>query len=103
MLTKLRILGLDYEVEFSAMRITNGNTNYGTVALDLCKLSIDNGTNSPGMVRATLLHEILEVLVYRLDIDIKHSDICAIESGLIAVLRDNKELAQYLTEEDDDA
>jgi hypothetical protein len=51
-------------------------------------ISVANDLGDDQM-RSTMLHEILEVLDYSLDLQLEHDTICQIEAGLYAVLKTN--------------
>lgn len=93
MIKTIRILGINYPVEFTDMMKSGANVNAGSVDSTGCKIFISTKVNSPTHQRAVLLHEILEALNYRLELNLKHDKITQLESGLFSVFSDNPELA----------
>ena len=101
MIKSLRILGVDYPVEFSDMMKVGGNGNAGCVDTSGCKIFVSNKVNSPQHQKSVLLHEIIEAINYRLELQLEHEKITQLESGLFSVFADNPELAKFLSEEGD--
>lgn len=99
MIDKIRILGIDYDLYFlPSVLDDNFEEVSGTCQSDLAKIEIS--THMPeSMRKATVLHEIIEALVARLDIQIDHHYIELLEMGLSQVINDNLELINWLQEE----
>lgn len=92
MIKNLRILGVDYPVEFTDMMKVGGNSDAGCMDSSGCKIFVSNNVNSPQHQRSVLLHEIIEALNYRLELGFQHEKITQLEAGLFSVFRDNPEL-----------
>jgi len=68
-------------------------TNYGVMKMEY----MESRLNSRPHAASVLLHEIIEALVYRLELDLKHERITQLEAGLIQVFRDNPALLPCLS------
>lgn len=95
-LSKIRILGIDYTVNYCDMRKQHGRTDVGAVDPLGCAIVIDSSLNSEAHGKSVLLHEILEALDYRLELGLDHKVITQLEAGLFQVIRDNPELIPLL-------
>jgi len=71
-----------------------GTTTVGLCKNTDCSLVIDKDTHID-FQKTTLLHEIIEALSYRLELNLKHSQITALEGGLFQVIKDNPKLLEY--------
>lgn len=98
MIKSLKILGVDYPVEIADLMIVGGNADAGCCDTSGCKIFVSNRVNSPQHQKSVLLHEIIEALNYRLEMNLEHEKITQLEAGLFTVFRDNPELAKYLTD-----
>lgn len=96
-LTSIRILGIDYEVNYSDTRKENGSELVGNVDNQACKITINNYINSQPHAGSVLLHEVIEAIDYRLQLQLNHEKICQLEAGLIQVIRDNPNLLKELS------
>lgn len=90
----LRILGIDYRVDFEDSEDTNSGT--GSCNVTRCIIKICANRNSPDHQKSVLIHEIIEALNYRLELELDHYKITTLEAGLIQVIRDNPKLLEYL-------
>jgi len=98
-INKIRILGIDYGLYFlENVFDDNFEEVCGTCQSDLTRIEISNQMPE-SMKKATVLHEIIEALVARLDIQIDHHYIELLEMGLSQVINDNPELINWLQEE----
>lgn len=88
MLEKIRILGVDYQV----VSIDNPGLHGLMVDKD-CLICIASDTDQ---VIGTLIHEILEVGVARLELELTHPQISQLDAFLTQVLLDNKQLCKVL-------
>jgi hypothetical protein len=93
---KVRILGIDYGIKYCDTRAENGSESVGNVDNQACKITINSRVNKIPHAMSVLLHEIIEALDYRLELDLKHERITQLEAGLIQVIRDNPKLLQAL-------
>lgn len=101
MINNIRILGIDYSVQHCDMRKkTSDDTAVGSIDNHACTITVDSHVNCSAHAKSVLLHEIFEVLVYRLSLGLPHEKICQIEAGLIQVIRDNPKLIKYISEAD---
>lgn len=91
MIKKIRILGIDYDVQFSNMDVM-GNDSAGQCHNTRTRILIDTHNQSESHQRCVLLHEIIEALNYRLELKLEHNQITSLESSLFQVLRDNPDL-----------
>ena len=82
----LRILGYDYTVDTS--KVQRDMDACGRADFCLQVISVANDLSDDQM-RSTMLHEIIEVLDYSLDLQLDHGKICQLEAGLYAVLKTN--------------
>ncbi len=92
----VRILGIDYRINFSDVRLQNGSDEIGNVDNQACVITVDSRLNSAPQASSVLLHKIIEVLAYRLELDLKHAHITQLEAGLMQVIRDNPKLLPCL-------
>ena len=88
----IRIMGLDYYIDIYPRRERD---SYGVCHHDTHTIGISN-CNSEEHAKSVLLHEILEALNYRLELNMDHTKITALEAGLFQVMRDNPKLMQFL-------
>ena len=95
----VRILGIDYSINYADLRKQNGSENVGNVDNQACQITINSYLNCPAHSGSVLLHEIIEAINYRLELDLTHEKISQLEAGLIQVIRDNPGLSKVLTEE----
>lgn len=98
-MNKLRILGIDYTVSFCDSR-QHGNNNFGTHTPGLCAIVVDTKRQTRSHQKAVLLHEIIEALNYRLELELDHDKITQLETGLFSVFRDNPELAEFISSDE---
>lgn len=92
---KIRILGIDYEVIHESTD-ANGSNNAGQVNNTGCVIRICNNMNSDEHAKCVLLHEIIEAVKYRLELNLEHRDITSLESSLFQVFKDNPKLVDHL-------
>lgn len=90
---KIRILGIDYEVDFSDNDFID---SAGKCNTSKTKIWISTKENSPEHAKCVLLHEIIEALNYRLELKLEHQQITSLESSLFQVFKDNPNLLEYL-------
>jgi hypothetical protein len=86
---KIRIFGIDYEVQYERFdeKVQLSNLS-GSVMSCQQKIQINSG-NARGQQEATLLHEIIHAIDYRLGFDFSEAVTQALSSGLYQVLNDN--------------
>lgn len=88
----VRLLGFDYAIELceDSQRDKN-NYNFGQADMRFQKITIDKRQAAAGQEQ-TLLHEILEVLNYELQLELPHNKLMSLAGTFYAVLRDNRML-----------
>ena len=94
---KLKILGIEYQIitgETDSPGATNAIGQHHSAA---CKIWIDVSKNNKSHQKSVLLHEIIEALNFRLEIELKHPQITQLEAGLFEVLTSNPGLLEYFT------
>ena len=97
----IRILGIDYGIEFVAPNIGESvSLPAGECLTTKTTIRINTEANSGQHMKAVLLHEIIEALNYRLELQLEHPQITQLESALFAVLNDNPNLVKYLFKRD---
>jgi len=96
LLSSVRILGIDYRINHADVRRQNGSEAVGNIDNQACVITVDSRLNSGPHAGSVLLHEIIEALAYRLELDLKHERITQLEAGLIQVIRDNPKLLPCL-------
>ena len=101
MIKNVRILGINYPVEVIDMQLAAGNHNAGSMDTTGCKIFVSSSINTPEHQKAVLLHEIIEALNYRLELNLEHAKITQLESGLFSVFQDNPELLKLFGGPDD--
>ena len=85
---KLKILGHEYRVSFDSKLFMRENVGGGKACGN--DLSIVLAGGMPESREAeVLLHEIIEMVRYTLQIEMNHEDLSALSEGLFAVFRDN--------------
>jgi len=95
MLVKLRILGIDYDVAFMDSDLTGlANVNDAGKCYNTLTRIVISMDQSIAYQKCVLLHEIIEALDYRLELELRHNQITSLESGLFQVFRDNPGLIQ---------
>jgi len=93
---KIKILGIDYSIGYRSERTPASADLYD------CKIFIDTRSNAPDHQKSVLIHEIVEVLNYRLEWGLEHSKISQLEAGIYSALKDNPDLISFLTKEEVD-
>lgn len=96
---RIRILGIDYRIKYCDQRKQSGAISVGNVDNQACQITIDSYLNSTPHAGSVLLHEIIEALDYRLELNFEHEKITQLEAGLIQVIRDNPELLTELVKD----
>lgn len=96
MIETVKILGIDYSVSFRDTEKSGEKSSCGHVNNTLCMITIDSEMNCNEHKTSVLLHEIIEALNYRLELDLDHSKITCLEAGLIQVFYDNPGLVKLL-------
>ena len=96
-LERVRILGIDYKIEYCDPRKMTGADMVGNIDNHACKITINNDLNSSPHAGSVVLHEIIEALEYRLELNLAHEKITQLEAGLIQVIRDNPDLLPFLS------
>ena len=94
---KINVLGHDYEISFD--KSVTELDSYGETNFPAQKITIpfDLATQNK---EASIVHEMLEILNYHLQLNLDHDKIMALESGVFQVLKNNdfqiirKELAK---------
>jgi hypothetical protein len=97
MISRVKILGHSYRVTMEPYLSQSGG-NSGT-----CN-NYENHINvaseiSPSAQSESLFHEVIEAVVYRLDLGIPHRAIVALSEVLHQVIKDNPELVSIMTKE----
>jgi len=96
LVSSLNILGSDVEVSYSETLFHED----GDECLGLCHhgknlIEIANGEDLPYESQlSTLLHECIEAVVEKLEMDIEHRDISTMETGMFQLMRDNPNLCK---------
>ena len=86
-ITKVKILGYIYEIHYVDNIADCGQADCAQQVIRV------NNKITKQQKDSTILHEIIEVLRYQLGLDeLSHKYIMAIETGLFAVLSENKEM-----------
>ena len=96
-LQSIRILGIDYGIKYCDQRKQSGAMSVGNVDNQACQITIDSYLNSSPHAGSVLLHEIIEAIDYRLELELSHEKITQLEAGLIQVIRDNPDLLNELS------
>lgn len=86
---KIKILGHEYVVKEKAYYIAETNGNTGQCNNYTNTITIAKEIPNSSKVEA-LIHEIIEALNYRLELDLEHHTICALGEALNQILQDNK-------------
>lgn len=92
----IKILGIRYPVKFCDLQKQAANGNAGGTDTTQCRIFISNIVNSEVHAKSVLLHEVLETINYRLELDLKHNQITQLEAGLFSVLRDNPKFVEFI-------
>jgi len=88
---KIRILGIDYEVKQQEGVDLEDNPCCGLAKSAEGLIIIEKDMLWEAKI-GTLIHEIIEVLNYRLELRLKHHQISTLDAGLTQILFDNKEM-----------
>lgn len=97
MINKINILGIDYGIELSSVLAEEEGAS-GMCHPDNTLIEISDHL-SPSMQKATVMHEIIEAIVARLDIEIDHHYIELLEAGVTSVILNNPELIKWMQNE----
>jgi len=92
---KVKILGIEYPIRFIHPNITMDSANLGECDLSACEIRLNN-QQSTDLIRATLLHEIIEALNFRMELELEHQKINQIEAGLFQVFCDSPKVARFI-------
>jgi len=84
----LKILGYNYDVCYSPPRDDGGMESAGRCSTGKQVVLIDP-LQCKQAQESTLLHEVIEVLNYHLELGLGHQTIMALEAGLYTVFTDN--------------
>ena len=84
----VKILGHKYSVEIKDRMFLREN-NAGRACANTLEITLAGGLPESRGAEA-FLHEIIEMLKYTLQVDIKHEDLSALSEGLFSVIRDNR-------------
>lgn len=95
MIDKVHVLGFTADVEFVEELVEDGDQCYGCYypARDLIKILHGDGVSHEKQL-ATLIHEIFELIVDKMEMGTKHRDITTLESAIFTVFRHNPELSR---------
>jgi len=96
-LDNLRILGVNYRVDFESS-IEKGWNSAGRCDGAKGFIKVCTEVNNADHQKSVLLHEIIETLDYRLELKLDHNVITSLESGLISVFLDNPQLMEYFND-----
>lgn len=87
----IRIMGVNCIVEFN--KNLDYGENLGTYELSTGRIRICDAPHISNVMKArTLLHEIIEAILANTEVDVDHSVITTLETGLFQVLMDNPHL-----------
>ena len=86
--TIIKILGHDYQVELTDNYIAKSGGNTGQCNNYLNIISIGKELPKSSQLEV-LLHEVLEAINYRLELELEHPKLCVLGEVLHQVLRDN--------------
>ena len=98
MIKSIRILGLDYKIEL--FNDQQGIRDVGQVNLTQHIIQICSDRNSIEQRKSVLIHEIIEALNYRLELNLDHNVITSLEAGFFQVFQDNKDFLKLFLEEE---
>jgi hypothetical protein len=85
---KIKIGGNWFKVIFKDTHRHEQKAHCGYENSDHCEITIDNALNIQTQ-ETTFIHEILEVINYNNELELKHSQIMTLENNLYQVLKDN--------------
>ncbi len=94
---KVRILGIDYDIKELNIYKTSGGTNIGHADFDNCVIQLDKDQNDTHK-QSILLHELIHILSYRLNLNLDEDAVVRFEAGLFAVFMDNPRLLEEMLE-----
>ena len=86
----IKIFGHDFVVKMHKEE-DSGNVSLGTYMVGRNTILI-NTRQSDSQMESTLLHEIIEIVNALNELGLTHSQVSALETGLYAVLKDNRML-----------
>ena len=93
---KIKILGRKFKLKFQKPKNLGQNgTSAGRIVNDLQRIWIDK-TNALGRQREVLLHEIIHAVDFFGALEISENQTMALANGLLAVLRDNPQVAKFI-------
>jgi len=84
---KIKILGKTYEVEFQP-NYERDEDRHGSHCPNDQKIVIDSSIHREAQ-ESTFIHELLEAIKFQLDIKLEHTDLCALESTIYQIVKDN--------------
>jgi len=93
---RLKILGVSHKVDVVTSNVLDqDNTWMGRASEKDAVIQINR--NMPRQIQAgTLIHEIIEILNGRMELQLEHQQITALDAGLTQVLLDNPDLLKFL-------
>jgi len=91
----IRILGINYTI-IHEPNDENGMNGPGQINSTRCVIRICTTLNSKAHMKSVLLHEIIEALNYRMELELNHQQITSLEAGLFSVINDNPKFVEYL-------
>ena len=92
---KAKILGIEYPIRQINPNISMDSANLGECDLSACEIRL-NSQQSPDLIRSTLLHEIIEALNFRLELELEHPQITQLEAGLLQTFCDSPKVTRWI-------
>jgi hypothetical protein len=86
--SKIKIGGRTYDIVMRDRLKEDGSDRCGSILFGQHKIIIDNGMVLEAKEQ-TLVHEIVEGIIYQNDLDISHRNLSIIAESLYQVLKDN--------------
>ncbi len=96
---KVKVLGKTYSIAFvpagsDALKL-NGEDNVGMCDTDAQTIHIQEGMHVESEQDA-VLHEVMHAIERAMDLDVEDTIVYRLATGVIAVLKDNKQFVSYL-------
>ena len=91
----VKIMGIDYPIRQIHPNISMDTANLGECDNAACEIRL-NSQQSPGLIRSTALHEIIEALEFRLEIGLTHQQINLLEAGIFGTFTDSPQVARWI-------
>ena len=94
--SQIKIGGLNYSVEFVKNLIRDRSAS-GQSCGNEQSITIDS-SSSKQLQETTLVHEIIEQINFVYNTELEHHQICLLEAGLYAVMKDNPKVFENVAE-----